>query len=374
MKNKAKVIILFLIITFFPIPSASAEQAPSFYAKNMILIEMETGRVLYEKQAHTRIPMASTTKIMTALVVLETAKLEDIVTVSKRAAQIGGSTMHLKQGEQISVKGLMYGLLLRSGNDAAIALAEHVAGSVEAFCELMNDKAKQLGAYNTNFSSPHGLDKDNHYTTAAELALVTKEAMQNSTFREMIATKSISIEGHTMSNTNNLLYANNGIDGVKTGFTSKAGRCIVITAERNGMRIIGVILGCNSTNQRTSDGLKMTEFAYNNYEMCTLYEENSSFGKVKVEKGKAPSVNLITREAIRLPLTNDEKNNLKYEINYESVSKTEVFKGDILGELNIKCGDEILYTCPLYADSTCKRKTFFDYIKEIFNKWLYPIS
>jgi D-alanyl-D-alanine carboxypeptidase (penicillin-binding protein 5/6) len=374
MKNRIRLAIFLIAITFFPIPAANARQTPSFYARNAILIEIDSGRVLYEKQAHVRIPMASTTKIMTALLVLEKANLDDIATVSKRAARIGGSTMNLELGEQISVLALMYGLMLRSGNDAAIALAEHIAGSVEEFCELMNQKARELGAYNTSFVSPHGLDHHNHYTTAADLALITKEAMKNDLFRKIIATKTITIDGHTMSNTNNLLYANNGIDGVKTGYTSKAGRCIVITAERNGMRIIGVILGCNTTNQRTTDALKMTEFAYDNYQIYTLYKENSSLGKTRVEKGKKSYVNLVLKEDVCLPLTEEEYDKLNYEVNYEKSTKKTVHKDDILGELVIKCEDDVLYSCYLYAESTCKKKNFLDYIKKILNLWLYPLK
>ncbi|NLN04559.1 MAG: D-alanyl-D-alanine carboxypeptidase [Clostridiaceae bacterium] len=374
MKNRIRLAILLIVIAIFPIPTAQAKQTPSFYARSVILIEIDSGRVLYEKQAHTRIPMASTTKIMTALIVLEKANMDDIVTVSKRAAQIGGSTMNLELGEKISVMGLMYGLMLRSGNDAAIALAEHVAGSVEEFCEMMNQKAREIGAYNTNFVSPHGLDHHNHYTTAADLALITKEAMKNDLFRKIIATKTITIDGHTMSNTNNLLYANNGIDGVKTGYTSKAGRCIVITAERNGMRIIGVILGCDTTNKRTADALKMTEFAYDNYQIYTLYKANSSLGKTRVEKGKKSYVNLVVKEDVRLPLDEEEYEKLEYEVIYEKSTKKAVYKDDILGELVVKCDDDVLYSCYLYADSTCKKKNFLDYMKEILNLWLYPIK
>lgn len=374
MKNRIRLAILLILITFFPVPTANAKQPPNFFARSMILIEMETGRVLYEKQAHAKVPMASTTKIMTALVVLERANLDDIATVSKRAAQIGGSTMNLELGEQISVLGLMYGLLLRSGNDAAIALAEHVAGSVEDFCELMNQKAKEIGAYNTNFVSPHGLDHYNHYTTAADLALITKEAMKNELFRQIIATKTITIDGHTMSNTNNLLYANNGIDGVKTGYTSKAGRCIVISAERNSMRIIGVILGCNSSNQRTSDALKITEYAYDTYKMYTLYKENSSLGRTRVEKGRQSYVNLVVKEDVCLPLSEEEYEKVEYEISYEKIQKKSVHKDDILGELVVKCDDDVIYSCYLYADSTCEKKNFLDYMKEILKLWLYPLK
>lgn len=372
MKKNIRIAIIFLLITLFPLHCVEAAETPSVYARSAILIEIETGRVLYEKQADLKIPMASTTKIMTAMIVLERAKLDDIVTVSKKAASTEGSSMKLKEGEQLTVMGLLYGLMLKSGNDAAVALAEHVAGNIKDFCAIMNDKAKIIGANNTNFVTPHGLDHDNHYTTASDLALITCEALKNSTFREIIATKYITIDGHTLSNINNLLYANNGIDGVKTGFTQKAGRCIVITAERDGMRIVGVILGCNSKNERTSDGLKITNYAFNNYAMYTAGEKNASFGRISVKKGRIPYINAVIQEQIRIPLTEEEYKSLKYEVNLSNNLNSTVYKGDIVGQLTIWCRDEVLYAGSLYTDTTSKRKSCIDYSCEIFKKWLYP--
>lgn len=376
MRKSISIVFLLLLISIAHVPAVKAEEKPCTYARSVYLMDYGTGRVLYEKQAHVKMPMASTTKIMTALIVLEHAGLDETVTVSRKAASIDGSTMNLKAGDQYTVLELMYGLLLRSGNDAATALAEHVAGSVEAFCSMMNKKAKEIGANNTNFVTPHGLDNDNHYTTAYELALITWEALKNETFREIIATKSIVIRGQTLSNTNNLLYSNNGTDGVKTGFTAKAGRCIVITAERDGMRIIGVVLGCDTKNKRTSDCLKITEYAYSNYSLYDLFDVNTSFGDIKVIKGKTPHVNMVNLEKIRLPLTEKEYASLNYEVKYlpgySHDIKRPVERNEKIGELIVKTGDNILFQYPLYSDSPCGRKNFTDYTKEIFFKWLYP--
>ncbi len=373
MKNKIKMLMILLTVALLPVPKVQAKKQLYLYAKSAILIEIDTHRVLYEKQANVRIPMASTTKIMTALVVLENAKLDEMTTISKRAAAIEGSTMKLKTGETYTIHELLYGLLLKSGNDAAIALAEHVGGSVEEFCKMMNSKAILLGATNTNFVSPHGLDNDNHYTTAYELATITCEALKYEIFREIISTKSITIKGQVLNNTNNLLYANNGIDGVKTGYTAKAGRCVVLSAFREDMRVVAVLLGCNSKNERTSDGIKIINYAYDYYNMYDLTNKNQCYATIKVKKGLIPYVNMVTEEKVIIPMTDEEYNLLKYEVNvsYKNINSP-VVSGQVLGSLNIKSGDELIYTCPLVADMTVKKKTFIDYFKEIFIYWLYP--
>ena len=193
--------------------------------------------------------MASTTKIMTTIVILEKADLNETVTVSAKAGGTGGSRLGLKRGDKASVRDLLYGLMLRSGNDAAVALAEHVGGSVKGFAELMNEKAIELGLTNTHFVTPHGLDDANHYTTALELAKLTDYAMDNETFAKIVGTKSTTIyinnQSRQINNTNELLGVLNGVVGVKTGFTNNAGRCLVTETKRNNMDIITIVLGAD---------------------------------------------------------------------------------------------------------------------------------
>ena len=219
-------------------------------ARSAIVMDFESGRVLFEKNAYQKRPMASTTKVMTAIVALENGNLDDHVTVSRNAASIHGSLMHLGAGETLTLRELMYGLLLCSGNDAAIAIAEHIGGSVDGFLEMMNNKAKEIGAINTNFTSPHGLDGVGHYSTAYDMALITRYALKIPVFNEIVKTTSIQIGNRYLHNTNEMLTSYQGADGVKTGYTGKAGRCLITSATRDGRRFISVVLFCDSRAQR----------------------------------------------------------------------------------------------------------------------------
>lgn len=247
---------------------------PTTNSKNIIVIDRKTLSVLYEKNGYDKVAMASTTKIMTCILTLEYCSLKEIVTISNTAASIHGSTLGLKKDMKMTINDLLYGLMLRSGNDCAIALAEHISGSVENFSTLMNAKAFELGLFNTNFITPHGLDDTNHYTTAYDLALLTDYALQNSTFKQIVSSKNytISFNGYpkTLSNTNELLGNLDGVYGVKTGFTFDAGRCLVSAASRNNFDIIVVVLGANTKKIRTQDSTTLINYIFNNYKYIDL--------------------------------------------------------------------------------------------------------
>lgn len=214
-------------------------------AKSAVIIDAKSGAVLFEKNAHSRMPMASTTKIMTALCVLEKSDPDTVIEIPKQAAGVEGSSIYLKQGEKMTVKDLLYGLLLESGNDAATALAIGVFGSVDECCKYMNERCHDMGLVDTSFENPHGLDGENHYTTAYELALITKEAMKNSLFRQIVSTESYITSGENpryFSNHNRLLKTYENAIGVKTGYTSKSGRCLVSASADNGEEYIAVTL------------------------------------------------------------------------------------------------------------------------------------
>ena len=219
-------------------------------ARAACILEMQTGRVLFAQGMHDRLPMASTTKVMTALLAIERGNLQDEVTCSENAFGMSGTSIYLQQGETLTLEELLLGLMLSSGNDAAVAIAEYIGGTTAAFVDLMNARARQLGAVNTHFANPHGLPDDAHYTTAYDLALIAREAMGNDTFRRIVSTQraSISWAGRTynrqLTNKNRLLSTYPGATGVKTGFTSRAGRCLVFGARRDGLELIGVVLGC----------------------------------------------------------------------------------------------------------------------------------
>ena len=371
--------------------SFNLEKLPELSAKHCIVTEYESGRILYEKNAFRKTAMASTTKIMTALIVIEKCNLNEFTTVSQKAAAIGGSEINLKTGEKISVEHLLYGLMLESGNDAAIALAEHTAGNVEKFCELMNQKALQLGAQDTKFTSPHGLDNEDHYTTAYDLARITKSALQDETFKKIVATKNYTAGKRHFVNTNALLGTVDGVDGGKTGFTNNAGRCIVLTAKRNGMRIIVVILGCPDNLNRTIDGKRIIECIYTNYRIYDILPKSYKIGTLDIKKSKTPPSDIITAVSVKLPLTQEEYNSLVLtaeiegkahvidtDINSESALTIYADKNSkansVLGKLKINCRNRTLIETDIIQTSDVTKKTYSDYLVDTLKKFVYVLN
>ena len=233
--------IILCVICLFSVPF----HASAYSARSMVVMEKSSHMVLENINCDSRLAMASTTKIMTALVVIETADLNKIVEIPSIACGVEGTSVYLKEGEKLTVSELLYAMLLESGNDAAVALAVTVGGSMDAFVSMMNDKAKSLGLKNTNFVNPSGLPDDNHYTTAYELALITSAALDNAVFCEIVATKKATVAGRTLINHNKLLSMYEYAVGVKTGFTKKAGRCLVSAAKKNGITLICVTLNAS---------------------------------------------------------------------------------------------------------------------------------
>ena len=306
--------------------------APNINSRAAIVYDRSSGMVLFGKNENEQRKMASTTKIMTCIVVLESSTLESlntIVTVSSKSAGTGGSRLGLHTNDKVSVMNLLYGLMLCSGNDAAVALAEHVGGSVEEFAELMNKKASDLGLTSTHFVTPHGLDNDEHYTTAYELAIITNYALKNETFRTIVGTKSKTIainnSSKTLTNTNELLGYLNGVYGVKTGFTNGANRCLVTAINRNGFDIICIVLGADTKKDRTQDSIKLIEYVFNNFSLFNLKEKITSefenwklcnYNSFEISKGISNNVELCLENLKYdfLPLTSNQIQNLNIYI------------------------------------------------------------
>ena len=259
------------------VTASNVSELPKTNSRRYIVYDRISKSMIIGKNEDVKSAMASTTKIMTTIVILEKADLNEKVTVSAKAGGTGGSRLGLKRGDKASVRDLLYGLMLRSGNDAAVALAEHVGGSVKGFAELMNEKAIELGLTNTHFVTPHGLDDANHYTTALELAKLTDYAMNNETFAKIVGTKSTTIyinnQSRQINNTNELLGVLNGVVGVKTGFTNNAGRCLVTETKRNNMDIITIVLGADTKKDRTKDSVNLIEYTFSKYKMYNLEEQ-----------------------------------------------------------------------------------------------------
>ena len=343
-------------------------------AQAAILIEAESGCVLFEQHAHTRMPMASTTKIMTALVVLETCTLTETVCVDARAVGVEGSSIYLYEGERLSVEQLLFALMLSSANDAAAALAYHIAGSIEGFAALMNQKADALGLANTHFANPHGLDAKGHYTSAYDLACITAYALQNKDFLRIVSTQKKVIPlreqqgARVLRNHNKLLSSLDGCIGVKTGFTKKSGRCLVSAAERNGVRLVCVTLDCPD-DWRTHTTLHQSGFSA--YERVTLAQANSVLCSLPVTGGTLAEVYLQTTAEVSCTLPK-QRGEITCTLYAPHFAYAPVTAGQQMGKAVWTLDGQIIAQAPLYAtsgvDKAQIKRTLLWRLRALWNK------
>ena len=280
------------------------QEAHGIGAQKAILLDADSGRTLYEKQPDSRSLIASTTKIMTALVVCEQCNVLDRVKIPKEAVGIEGSSVYLTEGEVLTVQELLYGMMLHSGNDAATALAIYCGGTVEGFAELMNDKARFLGLRDTHFSNPHGLDSNENYSTARDLAKLAAYAMENPIFAQTVSTKTVRIGQRSLRNHNKLLWQVEGADGVKTGYTKAAGRLLVSSAIRSGRRLIAVTI--NDGND-WADHKKLLDDGFSRYQSRRIVNKGDILGRIAVMGGQSPWIEVVAAEDFSYALTENEK-------------------------------------------------------------------
>ena len=299
----AAILALLLLCSVFALPASASSLLPSVSAESAVLTEAKSGRVLYEKNARARMPMASTTKIMTALVALEHGDPEATVSVDPRAVGVEGSSVYLKAGEKLTLRELVYCLMLASANDAAEAIAYHISGSIEGFSELMNRKASELGLTDTHFENPHGLDGESHYTTARELAALTARALENPDFAAIVSTNSREVDSdtgrHTLFNHNKLLRSYEGCIGVKTGYTQKSGRCLVSAAERDGMTLICVTLNAPDD---WNDHTRLLDYGFEHFSAQWIALPYQCFYEMPVVSGESGRLLCVVQEAMSYPL------------------------------------------------------------------------
>ena len=370
MKKTAVLLITVCVLQIFSPISVSA--APSVSAKSAVVIDADTGRILYEQDAHTRRGMASTTKIMTAIVALEHAAPDMLVTVDPRACGVEGSSVYLYAGEKITMEALLYALMLQSANDAAEAIAYAVAGSIDGFAALMNRKADELGLTATHFENPHGLDGETHYTTAYELGIIAAYAMKNDLFAEIVSTVKKTIPLHDgeisrlLVNHNRLLREYEDICGIKTGYTKKCGRTLVSAAGRDGVRLICVTL---DDGNDWADHRALLDYGF------SLYEEVSLMGKISYEVpvcgGTASSVRVSTKESptAMLPQGHGE---IVSVVEMPRFLYAGVCEGDVVGKVvfyadGARIGEAFLYaesSVPIVRKENFIRKIFFSFFKE----------
>lgn len=314
-------------------------------AKCAIAMDSKTRRVLFEKNANTIVPMASTTKIMTALVAIKYGNLDRKVIISKKAAAIRGSTVGYKAGESVTIKELLYGLLFRSGNDAAIAIAESIGKDVNGFAKIMNEYAFEIGAENSHFESPHGLDSENHYCTAYDLALITSVAKDNPIFNEIVSSKDVDAAkmGFTRSyhNINKILYRIKGANGVKTGYTGKAGKCLVSSVNIGGHDVIFVVLNCTPRWKETE---KLYNYVVKNYSYKKVYSKSTIVNKIY---GKN-RIGLSANKDVEIPVKNGEQYSKKIVLPTKVNFK--IKKGMNIGKIQFYSGNKNIYSVPLKVE------------------------
>lgn len=347
-------------------------------AKGAIMIEATTGKIIYEKNKDEQMPMASMTKMMTLLLIMEeieagNLKWDEMVTASEYAASMGGSQIFLSVGEQMSVEDLVKGICIGSGNDASVAMAERIGGTEENFVKMMNDKAKELGLQNTHFVNACGLDADNHYSSAYDMVMIAKELVSHEKILEFTGTYEDYLRKNTdnsfwLVNTNKLVRYYQGVDGLKTGYTSTAGYCITTTAKRNDLRLITVVMGEPSSTIRNSETTAMLDYGFNSYQINKILTKDTTLSKEKVILGKKDQVEVIPTEDINILNTKTgTKRNVTYEVEIDAI-KAPVKKGDIVGKINIIEDNEIIMT----IDATVKNDVdklniFTSYYRELLD-------
>lgn len=365
--------------------SANLNDEPKINSRSAVVIDRKSKNIIYGKNENVKRAMASTTKIMTAMVVIQNTNLNNIVDISKKAAGTGGSRLGLKAGDKITVKDLLYGLLLRSGNDCAVALAEYVAGSVKEFSNLMNQNAQMLGLNNTHFVTPHGLDEEEHYTTAYELAILADYALNNEVFAQIVNTKSYTINinknSKTLNNTNELLGNLNGVYGVKTGFTNGAGRCLVTSIKRGNLDVICVVLGADTKKDRTRDSAKLIEYTFNKYEEIDIKEKiKESFEKwneingnrINIEKGESSKLELTLNDKDKIftyPIEKGTEDNINIEINANLNLKAPVLENTNIGKIKIYYNAKELLEIDILNINKINKKRIKNYMSDIFKNY-----
>ncbi|WP_050607563.1 D-alanyl-D-alanine carboxypeptidase family protein [Clostridium niameyense] len=353
--NKSFILILFSIFLINLVPinvkAEEKEKVPYINARCAIAVDKDTGVVLYEKNAQDLVPIASTTKIITSLVAIKYGDLNRKIEISEKASKIRGSTVGYKKGEKVSLKELLCGLMLRSGNDAAIAIAEGVAGSVEEFAKLMNEYATEIGLLNSHFQTPHGLDKDQHYSTAYDLALATAEAKKNKLFNDIVGAKEIKKEENNFTrsynNINKILWRIPEANGVKTGYTGKAGKCLVTSAKIDNSEVIIVVLNCTPRWKETD---KIFKYVKKNYDFNKMYSKGDVVDEVVFDEG---TVKLVANKDIIIPFKNGKDYSIK--VVKPKQLKWKIKKGDKFGTLCVLSDDKLIYKTELSAGNSLSK-------------------
>ena len=375
-----KIFIVYLFFNFLNFSLFASSVNKQFIDVNVpaaVVMDFESGRILYDKNGDEKRPMASLTKIMTSIMLVENCDLDEMIEVPAKATWIGGSTVGLKKGDMVSARSLLYGMLLPSGNDCAYTVAIHIGGTIENFANMMTEKAIKIGAKDTSFANPHGLDNENHYTTAKSLAIITRYALNNKYINEVVNTKSATINfgsfSKLLTNTNALLKTYEKADGVKTGFTNGANRCLVASATDDNRRFIAVVLGADTTNIRFLAAKDLLEKSFERYKLIDISDYLKHYINIPVIKGNISNYERTFLDNLSIPLTSEEYEDIYVKQDIIEKIDAPMNAGTKLGNIKVMLEDEILYEKDIYLDENIKKKDMLDYIKEGIKNIFKPL-
>ncbi|HZJ99306.1 MAG TPA: D-alanyl-D-alanine carboxypeptidase family protein, partial [Tissierellaceae bacterium] len=355
----------------------------NFTAKSYLLMDYNSGKIILANNEHDKLPPASITKIMTLLIAMEyidngTINLDDRVIVSESASKAIGTSVYLDAGEVQTVENLLKAISIRSANDASIALAVHIAGSEEAFVDLMNERASQLGMENTHFNNSNGLPVNNHYTSAYDIALMSRELMKYESIVPYLTTWMEDLEVgkqkksvQTMVNTNRLIKDYEGANGIKTGSTSEAKYCISASAKRGDLQLIAVIMGADSSSLRFSEAQRLLDNGFSNYESVTIGKEGEVVANILVEKGKLDVLPIVLERDSHILLTKSRDNKIEKDLIYPETIKAPIDKGQIIGELVVKLDGDEIERVNLMAKSEVAKASYARILKNVWNNFLF---
>ena len=363
-----KKIIVFCLIVLCIFNVHAEDIVPN--AKSAILMDPDSKKILYEKNIYDEVSIASLTKMMGLIIVFEKIdsgdiKYTDKVVTSSNAANMGGSQIWLSPGEELTVDELLKGIIMASANDGIVAMAEYVAGSEEAFVKMMNDKAKELKLIHTNFVNPTGLDEKGHYSSAYDLAIIASELMKHRDVFKYTTLYEDYLRKNTenkfwLVNTNKLLKSYKGVDGLKTGMTDNAGYCMAVTAKRDGMRILAIVLGEKEGKVRNKETSDLLDYGFNNYELVTIKNKNDKVGEINIDKAIQEKIDVTINDDITIIKRKDEdKKEYKSEVKLNNLNLP-IKKGDVIGKLLIKDGNNIIKEISLKSDNDMKKRSFIN--------------
>lgn len=375
-----KKILVFLISMFLFLPSAKClENTLAPNAKSAILIESSTGEILYEHNAHEKLAPASMTKMMSLLIIMESIEAgvinyDDLITVSENASSMGGSQILLETGEQMTVDDLLKGITVSSGNDAVVALAEAIAGTEENFVNMMNKRAHELGLKNTNFKNCHGLDEENHYSSAYDMAIIAKELVEHQKILDFSSIYETYLRQGTdrqiwLVNTNKLVRFKPGVDGLKTGYTDNSGYCLTATMKKDDMRVIAVAMGEPDSSTRNNEVSSMLDYAFAQYGLKSVLKTNVKVKDVKLNKSKQAIVSVVPTKDVSVVYKKINKvPNPTYKIKLNKLP-SEIKKGEIIGKISVYSDDKLISEVNLTVSENVYRLNIFElflkYLKEI---------